>query len=269
MLHAVTGRPPSELLSSSFTLDIPSSVTPGLRAWLQTALAFERSLRFRDARAALAALDAPKVQPLEAGGSQWSKPGKYRLLALLAGLSAVLAGVLAFDAAQPAVTPPALVENWFTSVKSGCNQLEINGVMARTPPPAGRDGAGYGAGCYALAGRFADARRLIQALPEGDRPTAAWRVFDIAHPVADQGEDAAAGPMMELVLEFWPGNFQALYHAGIAEYAQGDTTRARERLAQFLELYNQPDSFTATAKLVLERIDKGLVADPSMGLGRH
>jgi hypothetical protein len=109
----------------------------------------------------------------------------------------------------------------------------------------------------------------FQALPQPQRATAAWRVFEITHPVADQGEDAAAGPMMELVLEFWPENHQALYHAGIAEYAQGETARARGRLEAFLAAYKQPDNFTNTAKLVLDRIEKGQPADPSMGLGRH
>ena len=141
--------------------------------------------------------------------------------------------------------------------------------MARAPPPSGADGAGFGAGCFALAGRYPDARKLIDALPADQRPTAAWRVFEIAHPVADQGDDSAAGPMMELVLEYWPENFQALYHAGIAEYASGDTALAKKRLDDFLAAYHEKDGFTATAQLVLDRIAKELPADPSMRLGRH
>jgi serine/threonine protein kinase len=272
LLHAVTGRPPSELMTSGLSLNIPTSVSPQLRTWLQTALAFERTSRFQDARTALAALDAPPATAQAVSTSPWSAPSKYRGFAVLAVLLAVLGGLLAFDAMREDLAPveaQPVSGNWFSQVKSRCNQLEVTGLMARSPPPAGTEGAGYGAGCYALAGRFADARKLIQALPQGQRATAAWRVFEIAHPVADQGEDAAAGPMMELVLEFWPENYQALYHAGIAEYAQGDTELAKQRLEAFLAAYKQPDNFTNTAKLVLDRIEKGLPADPSMGLGRH
>ena len=79
-------------------------------------------------------------------------------------------------------------------------------------------GAGYGAACYALAGRIDHARSLITALPAGERGQASAIVFDIGHPVADAGDDRSAGPIMELVLEFWPENYMALYHAGMSEY---------------------------------------------------
>ncbi len=268
LLHAVTGRAPSELLTSEFQLTVPGSVSPSLRAWLQRAMAFERTARFADARAALEAL--------EGRGPRARSPRRQWLV--LAGLVAVLLGVVVVNAQELAESSPVSVPaalqpgaaGWFARVKSGCNQLEVSGVMARTPPPAGIDGAGYGAGCYALAGRHAEARRLIETLPAGSaRTNAAWRVFEIAHPVADQGEDSAAGPMMELVLEYWPENYQALYHAGIAEYAGGDTTRARQRLEEFLQRYTAKDFFTDQARLVLDRLDKGLPADPAMGLGRH
>ncbi len=266
LLHAVTGRPPSDLLSPDFSLSIPTSVSPRLRAWLQQALAFERTERFEGARDALEALEgrAAQVTPKK-------KQRSRTLWAVGAGLWAVLMGLIVFNATDPAEASSVAPQgNWFTRVKSGCNQLEVGGVMARTPPPAGADGAGYGAGCYALAGRYADARRLIETLPAGNqRATAAWRVFEIAHPVADQGEDAAAGPMMELVLEYWPENYQALYHAGIAEYAAGDSARAKQRLEEFLRVYQQKDFFTDQARLALDRIEKGLPADPALGLGRH
>ena len=269
MLHALTGRAPADLLQSDLAVAIPSSVPPKLAAWLQRALAFERSKRFPDARAALEALEgrAPVEKPRTSRGR----------VAVLAGLLVVLGGVLAFDATREdepadAFNTPATTgaKGWFAKVKSGCNQLEVGGVMARSPPPSGPDGAGFGAGCLALAGRYPDARHLIETLPAGyDRTVAAWRVFEIAHPVADQGEDSAAGPMMELVLEYWPDNFQALYHAGIAEYASGDIVRARARLEDFLSRYHEKDKFSSTAQLVLDRIASGLPADPSMGLGRH
>ena len=269
MLHALTGRPPADLLQSSLAIAIPSSVSPPLAAWIQRALAFERTGRFADARAALEALEGRAPVEKRKRRPRWQ-------VALLAGLVVVLGGVLVFDATredpEEVLSTPAATgaKGWFQQVKSGCNQLEVRSLMARSPPPPGADGAGYGAGCLALAGRYPEARKLIETLATPyDRSVAAWRVFDIAHPVADQGEDAAAGPMMELVLEYWPDNFQALYHAGIAEYASGDTVRAQARLEDFLKRYHEKNNFTATAQLVLDRIAKGLPADPSMGLGRH
>jgi hypothetical protein len=280
LLHAVTGRPPSELLGTHFTPAIPSSVSPRLRAWLVQALAFERTRRFVSAQAALDALEGRTVAVEHITADAPRAPRvQVMLAAAVFALALLFAGGWLLQTAEvdsPVTAPPrpgvvdASPQGWFNRVKSGCNNLEVVGVMARTPPPPGADGAGYGAGCLAIAGRTADARRLIAALPSPrERAQAAWRVFDIAHPVADQGDDSSAGPMMELVLEFWPENYQALYHAGISEYGQGDTEKARARLEEFLQRYHENDNFTAQARTVLERIKKGLPADPSMGLGRH
>ena len=65
--------------------------------------------------------------------------------------------------------------------------------------------------------------------PPSDRAGAANVLFEVAHPVADAGDDRASGPMMELVLEYWPNNYMALYHAGMSEYlarADGDWRRS-------------------------------------------
>jgi serine/threonine protein kinase len=264
LLHAVTGRPPAELLEDGFTLVIPAAVPPALRGWLERALAVPRERRFPDARTALAALAGrPRRRPLP-----WLAPALT--MALVAGASIVLTRERPLPpVAAPVVSPPA-AQAWFARVRSSCNNLEVGGAMARSPPPAGADGMGFGAGCYALAGRHGEARRLIASLPTApERTRAAWRVFEIAHPVADQGDDDAAGPMMELVLESWPDNYQALYHAGISEYGQGDTVKARARLEDFLRRYTTNDNFTAQARTVLQRIEQGLPPDPSLGLGRH
>jgi cytochrome c-type biogenesis protein CcmH/NrfG len=87
----------------------------------------------------------------------------------------------------------------------------------------------------------------------GWRPRAAGIVFEIVHPVADAGDDRSAGPMMRLVLEFWPQNFQALYHAGMSEYAVDDYERARAHLDRFLALYRTDDGWTRNAREVLGR----------------
>lgn len=268
LLHAVTARPPAELLGPDFTPAIPSSVPPLLSGWLRRALSFDPKRRFPSAVAALGALAG--TAPLELEPPKRKTPlWKLSLLGVLTGVAVALWIVRAPLEAPDAEQPPS-TKSWFAAVKSHCNQLEVNGAMARTPPPLTPEGRGDGAGCYALAGRFADARRLIESMPDRQsRTIAAWRVFEIAHPVADQGDDSAAGPMMELVLEYWPDNYQALYHAGISEYAAGDPARAKGRLQAFLKLYSQPDHFTQTAKLVLDRIEQGLPAEPGAGLGRH
>ncbi|HIF22582.1 MAG TPA: hypothetical protein EYQ27_11915 [Gemmatimonadetes bacterium] len=51
-------------------------------------------------------------------------------------------------------------------------------------------------------------------------------VLGVGHPAADAGDDVAAGPLMELVVEFWPSHYMALYHAGAPRFEAGDTARA-------------------------------------------
>jgi tetratricopeptide (TPR) repeat protein len=171
---------------------------------------------------------------------------------------------VALRAARPVaggepVAPPAqfigAAGEWFQLVKPFCNAVEVGTRVRQTPPPAGRDGAGYGAACYALAGSIDRARELIVALPEGDRGYASSIVFSIGHPVADAGDDRSAGPIMELVLEFWPDNYMALYHAGISEYALGQTEQAKASLHRFLELYHEDDGWRSNAVQVLARLE--------------
>ena len=122
------------------------------------------------------------------------------------------------------------------------------------PPPAGSDGAGYAAACYALAGKIDRARQTIDALPAGDRSQAAGIVFEVGHPVADAGDDASAGPIMRLVVEYQPENYMALYHAGISEYMLGHLDFARTHLERFLALYSAEDGWRSNAREVLGRI---------------
>ena len=55
-------------------------------------------------------------------------------------------------------------------------------------------------------------------------------MFEIGHPVADAGDDKSAGPIMELVVEFCPNHYMALYHAGASEFALGQGELARQHL---------------------------------------
>lgn len=158
------------------------------------------------------------------------------------------------EPAEPAVASATDAGAWFQVVKPFCNTLEAETRMRAAPPPAGKEGAGYGAACYALAGRIDRARETLLALDPGERGYAAWVVFNIGHPVADAGDDRSAGPMMELVLEFWPDNYMALYHAGMSEYALGTPDLARTHLRQFLALYQAEDGWRSNAREVLGRL---------------
>jgi hypothetical protein len=70
------------------------------------------------------------------------------------------------------------------------------------------------------------------------------------------GDDGSAGPIMELVVEFWPNNYMALYHAGAARYALGDLAAAEPHLREFLVLYRQDDGWTASARGMLAEIER-------------
>jgi hypothetical protein len=143
---------------------------------------------------------------------------------------------------------------WFAQIKPFCNSVEVEVRQQQLPPPKGTDGAGYAAACYALAGKIDRARQAIDALPPVDRPQAAGIVFAVGHPVADAGDDASAGPIMRLVVEYQPTNYMALYHAGISEYMLGHQDLARTHLERFLELYRSEDGWRANAREVLGRM---------------
>jgi hypothetical protein len=136
-----------------------------------------------------------------------------------------------------------------------CNPVEVVSRMRMDPVPATPDGAMQGAACYALAGRIDDARALIQGLPEEQRFRAAGVVFEAGHPAADAGDDIAAGPLMELVVEFWPNHYMALYHAGAARYEVGDHARAKGYLQRFLTEYSTEDGWRSSAKGMLQAIE--------------
>jgi hypothetical protein len=145
---------------------------------------------------------------------------------------------------------------WFARIKPFCNAVEVDVQQQHLPPPGGTEGAGYSAACYALAGKIDRARSAIEALPHDERGAAAGIVFAIGHPVADAGDDASAGPIMRLVVEYQPENYMALYHAGISEYMLGHMDYARTHLTRFLELYRSEDGWRSNARNVLSRIGR-------------
>ena len=165
---------------------------------------------------------------------------------------------------QPVQRPAAVRDDsasgWFARAKPFCNSVEVAQFIARNPPPSDRRGTGYAAGCWALAGKIEPARELLSKLRKDEQEQAAQIVFNLAHPVADSGDDVAASPVMKLVIAFIPNHYMAMYHAGMSDYALGDYTSAKELLASFLELYHQEDGFRRNAKQALARIDQGLPA---------
>jgi hypothetical protein len=135
-------------------------------------------------------------------------------------------------------------------------------AMAHQPPPAGTQGTGLGAACFALGGKMSQARGLIDSVPQSERYRAVGIVFDVAHPIADQGDDESTAPIMKLVVDYWPNHFMALYHLGVAEYGAGDMTAAKDHLERFLALYSQPNGFTFTAQRALKAIAAGAPYPP-------
>jgi tetratricopeptide (TPR) repeat protein len=163
-------------------------------------------------------------------------------------------------APSPQQPPPEAVAfdgsalQWFAAIKPYCNAVEAEVTQRRHPAPQTVEGQGYSAACYALGGRIDSARAVIDRLASNDRYRAAGIVFDVGHPVADAGDDRSAGPIMELVLEYWPNQYMALYHAGMAEYSLGELGKARQHLRSFLSNYHANDGWTYNARAVLQRL---------------
>jgi hypothetical protein len=159
-------------------------------------------------------------------------------------------------AAQPVPSPsprPADTgAEWFRRVKPYCNAVEVE--VIRIPPPASVEGSGYHAACFALAGKIDHARRLIDGLASEHRRQAAEIVFNVGHSVADAGDDRSAGPIMELVVDYAPDHYMALYHAGMSEYMLGQRELATRNLEHFLELYKENDGWRTNGIDVLARL---------------
>jgi serine/threonine protein kinase len=145
---------------------------------------------------------------------------------------------------------------WYERVRARCNRVEIDSLLEQDPPPQGKDGAGFAAVCLMLAGNREAARARITALPPADRAWAVRPAFEIIEPIADSGDDKAAGPAMVLVADFWPENHMALYHAAMHEYRIGRPRRAHEHLEKFVEGYDQQDGFMSTARKLLAELEQ-------------
>ncbi|MGZ6125997.1 MAG: serine/threonine-protein kinase, partial [Myxococcales bacterium] len=152
LLHAGSGKPPSDLLSSDMALQVPRDLP--LREVIAGLVQPRRERRFQSAAAALAALRAP-ASP---------RPVRTRFAVIAAaGLAVTLLSFLRMaPASMPAAAaglPPraSAAQRWFSAAKPSCNPVEVAQWMARRPAPDGWDGSGFAAGCWALAGRIDEA----------------------------------------------------------------------------------------------------------------
>ena len=194
---------------------------------------------------------------------------EYLLIAVMSvfALTGVVANLL--DGAvspTPTVDPIGTIEvvpllpvdggDWFQSMRAHCNPVEVESQLRRRPAPASHEGRMQEAACYALAGKIDLARSSIEQLPSDARKQAADVVFAAGHPAADAGDDVAAGPLMELVVEFSPGNYMALYHAGAARFESGSDAAAETYLRAFLNRYPTQDGWRSNALAMLEQIER-------------
>lgn len=143
---------------------------------------------------------------------------------------------------------------WFETMKPYCNPVEIGMVIKRIPPPPDETSQAYAAACYALAGKISKARATLDRFPSHQQEWAANIVFNVAHPIADAGDDESAGPIMQMVVGYSPNHYMARYHAGISLYATGHFTDAQQHLTRFLAIYHENNYWTQNAKMTLQKI---------------
>jgi len=222
----------------------------------------ERQLR-AELEASVAQLEAAGISEAKREAAKSSVQTRALLFGALAGVMAFSAiGIAAFRIVRVAHEEPqaALVDTrdpelqWFSDVRARCNPVEVSVALRAKPAPATSKGRSYVAVCLALAHQVDRAADVIASLPAAERRKAAATMFSIIHPVADAGDDVAAGPTMELVVRHQPENFMALFHAGIAAHETGRPDDAEDYLRRFLKLYNARDTWTSRARAALKEI---------------
>jgi serine/threonine protein kinase len=279
----VTNTPASDLsnlIDDNYQFQFKHLLT-GINAdfitWLHKMIAPNLKDRFSNAQAALT-----ELKPIDITGNSTVQPVKQQrnhLAIAIAGgtiliiLSSLFGVIQEFKPIpQSAYTPQqsqsslTAEEQWFQEIKSRCNSVEVVTAMRDQSYPQTQTGIGYAASCYALAGRLDLADQVIQELSPDRRVYAAEILFNIGHPVADAGDDRSAGPIMDLVVRYSPGNYMALYHAGMSAYVLDDYPQAKTHLEDFLRIYQTQDGWTTRAKEALTRMEQGLPADESFSV---
>jgi hypothetical protein len=143
----------------------------------------------------------------------------------------------------------AAIANQSRALPASCNSLEVEEAL-RNHEWDDVDRVT----CLAVAGKIDRARAMLRALPVSTQTEAIARVFAVAHPIADRGDDASAGPIMKLVVEFWPHNYMAVFHAGMSDFALGRDDTAKQQLEGFLQMYAPRDVWRARAEKALAAI---------------
>jgi serine/threonine protein kinase len=267
----------NNLLDDNYHLEFEHLVTgvnPLFIHWLQRMVAPNPRDRFVDAKTARQQLESIDIENTNCVAIELSHPTPRfsQPLFMLFGATLLLGiGALFINRNSPeplttttaSTTPTATTDTstgsgWFNNIKPRCNAVEATTAINASPPPANWEGIGYAAACYALAGKIDAADRSIGQLDPGMRAQAVNIVFEIGHPVADAGDDRSAGPIMELVLKYWPQNYMAMYHAGMSAYALGDIPLSKQRLTDFLNTYKAADGWTNNARAVMDKIDRGI-----------
>lgn len=203
----------------------------------------------------LAELEKSRISEAERGLA--GKHLKVRGAFLGVGLSVVCAGLIFLyvtnDDDENSASQ-AQETTWFAKARAHCNPVEVGTYIKRNPAPDGVNGTSYASACLALAGKMPEARDYMATLEPNQRPAAAQVVFNIVHPIADAGDEVAAGPVMEFVLEYTPDNFMAVYHAGMSAHETGRPKLATLHLEHFLTLYPQKDGWRKNALDALKQI---------------
>jgi serine/threonine protein kinase len=274
----------NKLLNDNYHLKFEHLIDPGFNPlftkWLQKMIAPNPRDRFADAATAQHDLESIDIEnnnltikikkiPVIKDIIKPNQKSAPPLLAITGATSIFIAGAFFLINASPnrslntntivANTDTTTGSGWFHSIKPRCNAVEVVTAINSTHPPQDWQGMGYAAACYALAGKIDLADRSIGQLEPGIRPQAVNIVFEIGHPVADAGDDRSAGPIMELVLKYWPQNYMAMYHAGMSAYALGDIPLSKRRLTDFLNAYKVSDGWTNNARIVINKIDRGTI----------
>jgi hypothetical protein len=257
-----------------------TGVNPLFIKWLQKTIAPNPQDRFPDAETAKFELESidientkyavfpEKIRQLKQESIQTDRKSSEPLFILVGATLILCIGALFIsnnsskqfsNTTNVVTTSNRLTGNgWFDSIKPRCNAVEVATAINSSPPPNDWQGTGYAAACYVLAGKIDLADRAIGGLDPGLRHQAVHIVFEIGHPVADMGDDRSAGPIMELVLKYYPENYMAMYHAGMSAYALGNIPLSKQRLTDFLNTYTVADGWTNNARIVMDKIDRGI-----------
>lgn len=278
LLTSTSSTKISHLLDENYQFNfrhLMIEINPDFVDWLHKMVKPNHKDRYPNAAAALQALETIDIY-----GQPHTKPKlkKFKSFAIL-GSIVTLVGIavnLDLKLSQDTISATTVVnhnspnlsaeEQWFNSIKSRCNALEITTKMAQTSYLKTPQGIGYAASCYALAGKIELADQVIQELPPNLRVYAAEVLFNIGHPIADAGDDVSAAKIMNLVLKYWSDNYMALYHAGMSAYILGEYPQAEKHLQEFLRIYQTNDFWREKAQSALSRMKQNIPADQSFSI---